>query len=255
MSGHLDREALGGLAMLDERDPERVSADEHAASCAACRAELDRARRALGLLDALPAPPAPRREMLVALEERLVAEVQRGLERASLTRPVAVAVIGAMVGTVLLARTRATDAGSLLEAGLVFAAALIAVVLGTRARGARGLAVAGALVGLDALFALATSSAGGLAPAVGVKCITIELVASLAPLGVAYFRERRAPVSDPGAFAAAAAAGAFAASGGLHLTCPEHGAAHLFAFHVVGVALAALLGYATGIRVQRARAR
>jgi hypothetical protein len=83
-------------------------------------------------------------------------------------------------------------------------------------------------------------------PAIGVKCILIELIAASLPLATTAFLVFRGRVaSGAWRFAAAAGLGALAGQAALHLTCPVATAnKHLFAFHCGGILLAALMGLA-----------
>jgi hypothetical protein len=122
---------------------------------------------------------------------------------------------------------------------VAFLIAAAAVVLACMNRvGTRAVLVA---LATSAAFALAAASTHLLAPAIGVKCTLLELVAASLPW-LAY-RFAAGPSRARPASAAVASAGALAGHAALHLTCPvPHADAHLLVFHFGGVVLAALLG-------------
>ncbi len=105
---------------------------------------------------------------------------------------------------------------------------------------------AGAAVALSGIFSRLMGSGGMPSPAIGIKCVLIELIAASLPLATTAFLvvRRRAP-NSAWRFSAAVALGALAGHAGLHLMCPVRTASpHLFAFHTGGVFLAAMVGLA-----------
>src|SRR5262249_50913859 len=106
--------------------------------------------------------------------------------------------------------------------------------------------IAGAAVVLSGIFSALMGSAGMLAPAIGIKCVLIELIAASLPLAsTAFLVVTRRVAGGPWLFSAAAALGGLAGHPGIHLTCPARTASpHLFAFHTGGVVLAAMVGFA-----------
>jgi anti-sigma factor RsiW len=90
----------------------------------------------------------------------------------------------------------------------------------------------------------------------GIMCLGMELMAGLLPLGavMALVWRGRRPITS-GVHAFVAGAGALVGQSSLHFTCPEDGLrTHLLAFHLGGVLLAMLLGFAAG-RAQQALGR
>jgi len=234
------------LAALPEADPERKLAVEHARTCPACAAALAEGERVIATIDRMTLPP-PSDLALKRASEAILRELgERPGLLARLWRSGRTALIGALpiVGAwavaVALAKHRAGDRASWLWSTTVALCASILASAGLEALGA------GAAVALSGIFSGLIGSGGMLSPAIGVKCVLIELIAASLPLGTTAFLviAGRAP-SSPWRFSAAAALGAFAGHAGLHLTCPVHTASpHLFAFHTGGVILAAMVGLA-----------
>lgn len=236
------RAGSAGLAALAPTDPERVAAWEHARSCAGCAAALREGEALLQLIDAgLPAAdlsPATLRRLETAVMTAIEAEATAdGLPR---WRPaLAAVVLGTFLLLTLLSRNRAMDPPSLWAAAI--AAILAAAVAGFARKGvspAVGLGL-GSLI-----FALWAGTGTGLIPLVGLKCLAIELAAAAVPFAIAALSRGALPrPASPGPAAAVAAAAALGGQAALHLTCPAaHQLPHLLAFHVMGVALAALIG-------------
>lgn len=251
MSAHLDDDLLAGLDALSADDSQRREADAHLASCEPCRVRLDESRRVLAALDVVPIDAADA-VRIAQIHGRVVAEMRRGRTPALALAAAIATCVGAVVLT-SIARHRSDSATHWAEA-VVFLAIAIAVVAATSWKRdvARLLAVVVAAVGL----AVVAGGAPGLSPMVGIKCVLLEQVAAMFPLGVAAFVLRRggAP-SSPLVLAVSASAGALAGMAALHLTCPAHAESpHLFAFHVGGVVLAAMLGWASSrlVAVRRA---
>jgi hypothetical protein len=108
-------------------------------------------------------------------------------------------------------------------------------------------------IAVSALFALFDAKGHGLAWAVGVECLLIEVGTAAVAVGVAALViENRAGVGRAPAYAALAAWSAVVAQVYLHFRCPVgHEAAHLVVFHLGGVVLAMLFGPPLGARVAR----
>lgn len=199
--------------------------------------------------DAHPAP-APAPDVLARIEAQVVdrlaadraAGAPLGLGRWTGWMPAlaAAAIWVLMAGRHLHAGTDPVQAaGSLGLAGIGIAALAVGVAF---ARGRVGNVVLATVLGASAAFALVASS--GLGPLVGAKCGAVELGASAVPLGlVGMLYAYRGLRPGPLRFAIVGAAGALTAQAAVELGCPAgSGAVHMLAFHVGGVAVAALVG-------------
>ena len=236
------RAKAAGIAALPEGDPEREEYLAHARECPGCAEELRKNEKVLRALDAarLPTPSAQalRRAAAPVLAE-LLPPLPRGAWAAR-----GGAAIAAFALLLLVARHRDAEG---------WTAAILIAALASALAATAGVLRAGALVAVAAAaaFALAAGGApgfalagqmGGLAPRVGAECLLAELLAAGLPFAAAAWTFRRSPRA--GSLAQAAAAGALAGQAALHLGCPAHAqAAHLWVFHVGGVALAALAGW------------
>jgi hypothetical protein len=227
------------VAALPPGDPEREAYLAHASSCPGCMEELRKSEKLLRLIESVP-PPAPSAAALRRASAPIVAELR---PRGAWAARAGAALLGFAV-LVLVARHR--DAES-------WAPALLVAALSAALAATAGALRAGAIVAVAAAaaFAIAAGGApgfalagqmGGLVPGLGLECFIAELVSAALPFTAAIFVYRRDP--RPGALAQAAAAGALAGMAALHLGCPAHThAAHLWVFHVGGVAVAALAGW------------
>ena len=228
------------LASLPPEDPERANAEAHAASCASCERALRQGAQLLALvkseLRAVPSSEALRRAERGILDE---------MDRERPGTPVRVRVLAsfgaavAFAGMIATARHAPHDLASWVVAGGV--ASLAALLAALASEGAR---TALAAIGSSLALALLASSGDGLFAKIGAKCLALELGCALVPFALFAAARGLAPrPASPGASAALAGAAALAGQAALHLSCPVHGAMpHLFAFHVAGVVLAALLG-------------
>jgi len=233
------------LMALPPGDPQREAALAHARGCPDCDRELRKASQLVESVDAHLALPPLGEAALARAEQRALAALDfleapsRWSERIVLGAS-GLAVFGVLVA---IAKNRAMDGPSV--AAAVAVAVLAALFAGQMRSPGAGLVVV-ASCAASAAFAALASSATGLVPLVGVKCVAIELFAAAWPLGAAALAKDlvRRPGS-PWATAALAASGALAGQAALHLTCPVRFAEpHLAVFHAGGVLLAALLGAA-----------
>ena len=226
------------LVTLPDGDADRAEADNHARCCDACTDALAEARAILQLLDRHGAPAPPSEAALRRARAHIAADM-RGAGGAGRVLPALAAAAG-FVLVALLAKHRVTDPIALALAGLGLAAAALRAA-GMPWRSWLGL---GVTLVASAVFAAVVGGPGELDATVGVKCVLLEAVAGSLPLATTAFLlwRRQAPYGAM-VFACAAAAGALAGHAALHLTCPRRlELPHLFAFHVAGVALAALIG-------------
>ena len=236
---HIEAQSMA-LASLPAGDPERAAAEEHATGCTGCARALRQGSQLLAMVKAelQPAPSA----MALHRAERSVLEQ---MDREAPAAPGRTRLLGAsgaalaFAALIAAARHLPHDPASWVVAG---AAASLAALLAALAP--EGLRTAVAAVGSSLALALLASSSSGLFAAIGIKCLAFELACALLPFGLFAVARGAAPrPASPGAAAALAASAAFAGQAALHLSCPVHDALpHLLAFHVAGVALAALLG-------------
>lgn len=107
---------------------------------------------------------------------------------------------------------------------------------------------------LSVLLAWLEGEPGGLSPRLGLECLLFENVVAVAPFALtAYLGVRGRIPLVPLNLAAVSMAGALVGQLVLTVRCEAHGTPHLFAFHVLGVALAAALGYAASSGLLRLR--
>jgi hypothetical protein len=242
------REVSLALVALPRDDSERASADAHARGCPACARALAEARALLRLVDRHGAPAAPSPAVLRRTADRVVADLRGG---GAPRVWAAIATIAGFVLVALLARDRFTDPATLAIAtlGAVAAAAGAAMLPLHRWTG-----VAIALVA-SALFAAALGERGEPLAMGGMTCLALELMAASLPLATtAVLVWRRRASAGPLVFSCVAAVGALAGQAGLHITCEARfDAPHLLAFHVGGVALAALAGWLVSLTLRRMR--
>jgi hypothetical protein len=251
--GHIQARAAY-LAALPAADAERKLAFEHARSCSACAKALAEGERVISLIDSLPPPPPPTELALQRASEAILRELApardlRGrwdMVRALLS---AIPIAAGWAIAVALAKHRVADRASWFwSVAIALSASVVGIVRLNAFLGVARLnaAAAGAAAVLSGIFSAMMGSAGMFSPAIGIKCVVIELIAASLPLSsTAFLVITRRVAGGPWLFSAAAALGALAGHAGLHLTCPVHTASpHLFAFHTGGVILAAMVGLA-----------
>jgi hypothetical protein len=253
-----------GLVALPGDAPERVSAEEHARSCADCTRALAEGQRLLAALDgALASMPAPSPAALARAAAPVLAELDAGHAVAAaragagrLAAAVAAAVVGAWALPLALARAPiATGAPFGLSVALAALAALASV-----ATVRWGGPVAAVFPALSALTAFLVGTGRALEPAVGLHCASVEAMTA-AGAGVAAWLAARAlakasPRSDRADVAVAAVGGgALAGHAALHLACPAATELpHVLVFHTGPVALAVALALLAAAAVKRAAA-
>ena len=237
------RERAALVAALPEGDPDRAEFLAHAKGCAECAQALREGEKLQAMLGRVSLPP-PTPEALSRAREAVLAEM-----KPSWLLQAAAAIPGFFVPLLI---ARHLDA-----AGWTFA--LLTLAVATLLAASAGALRAGAVVVLAASagFALAAGGVPGMPQAKDfatgeLMCPLLELIAAALPLAAAAWLYRKNP--RPGALAQAAAAGALAGQAALDLACPgAHLAEHLWPFHVGGVLVALLLGYALegGLRSAR----
>jgi len=242
---HICQQALA-LVALAHGEGELREAREHARACADCAQALHEAERLLALVDAELAPSPPSAETLLRAERAVQLELDRQpagtLRAARVVAAVATFSAGAALAGPLARHHPHLEASSAaLGAGAAMTAAALAWLgVSRRAAGAAFAACAASLV----VAALASGSLG-LFAAVGVHCLALELFTAAWPLAALAAAGGLSSSTSSWTTAALASAGALAGQAALNLTCPERSAApHLLAFHVGGVVLAAVAGWA-----------
>jgi hypothetical protein len=242
---HIRQQALA-LVALARGEQELKEAREHGRTCAECAQALDAAARMLTLVDAELAPSPPSAEALLRAARAVELEMERppgrSLRAARVAAAVATISAGAAMASPLARHHHPLDASSVaLGAGAALTAAALAWLgVGRRAASA---ALAACVVSL-AVAALASGSLG-LFAAVGVHCLALELFTAAWPLAALAPAGGLSSSTSGWTTAALASAGALAGQAALHLTCPVRSATpHLLAFHLSGVLLAAVAGWA-----------
>src|SRR5260370_20277573 len=245
---HVRQQALAFVA-LARGERELTEAWEHARTCARCATALHEGERMLALVDAELAPSPPSSEALLramrAVELELELELDGRLARSLQTARMAVAVATISAGAALagpFARHHYLDASS---AALAAVAAWTAAVLAWLGVGRRTAVAALAACAVSLVVAAMASGSIGLFAAVGVHCLALERFTAAWPLAALAAAGGLSSSTSGWTTAALASAGALAGQGALHLTCPERSATpHLLAFHLGGVVLAAVAGWA-----------
>ncbi len=219
----ISRQALM-LVALARGERELKEAWAHARSCAGCARQLHLAERMLVMVDAELAPSPASAVALLRAKKAVDLELNRRPAPSpwAARAAAAAATIGAAAALAgPLARHRHhVDAESVV---LGSAAAVTAATLAWLGVGSR----------------LAAAALAACAASLAVAAVSCWPLAALAATG------GLSPSTSRWSTAALAAAGALAGQAALHLACPERSAApHLLAFHVGGVMLAALAGWA-----------
>lgn len=254
MSAHLTPEDLSLAAMLGEPEPVHAS---HLRDCRACSEALVDAQKTLGVLDELQEVSRVDDLVLARVEASLLAQmtpsaselVSAPLRANALQSTLALVLPIGLFG--LLAVTATSRHGALPEQVAAFALAAAAGLLALMALRLEraGRITTTLMLAASAVFALADAGvgagAGTLAVAVGVKCVAIEVGASVAALAAARLAFGAALGRHAQRWAACAASGALAGQASLALTChaPE-AMLHSVTFHLGGVVVAVLLGVA-----------
>lgn len=234
------------LAALPETDPERELALAHARSCAACAEALAEGERTIALIDGLPPPPPPTELTLRRASEPILRELDARLADARLRPETALiwasSILAGWSVAVALAKHRAEDRASWFWSATILFASVVGIG-GILRFDALSTAAA---VAISGIFSSILGHEGMLFPAIGIKCVLIELIAASLPLATtAFLVVSRRVASGAWRFSAAGALGALAGQAALHLTCPVSDVRpHLLTFHTGGVLLAALMGLA-----------
>jgi hypothetical protein len=234
------RDQAACIALLPDSDPARQAALEHAAGCDDCRAELERAEKAMKLLDLDQSGEPPDGAL-----ERVAAAVRarQGHVGLWLGAGVLVAAVGVDVAERVLGDRTVIDFGWLWPSAIVLVSiALIGAMLAPRGRAG----ILGLLIGAAALFPLLTLTSNSV-DRDGALCFGLELASAGLPLLIAAVlvgtRRMRASALS---FAIASAAGALAGEGAAQMTCPYRVPHHLFAYHVGAMIVAACVGALIG---------
>ncbi len=238
---HICQQALALVASA-RGEREMREAREHARTCAGCAQALHDAERMLALIDAEWAPSPPSAEALLRAGRAVELELDRQPARSLRAARVAAAVATISAGAALTRHYHHLNASS---AALGAGAALTAAALAWFGVGRRAASAAFAACAVSLVVAALSSASPGLFAAVGVHCLAIELFTAGWPLAALAAAGGLSSSTSGWTTAALAAAGALAGQAALHLTCPERSATpHLLAFHLGGVVLAAVAGWA-----------
>ncbi len=231
------RERAALAAALPEDDPDRVEFLAHAKGCAECDQRFREGEKLQRMLAQVSLPP-PSPEALQRTREAVLAA-----SRPSWLLNAAAAIPGFFVPLLIAHHLDAT--------GWTFA--IVTLVAATALAASAGALRAGAVVVLAASagFAFAAGGVPGMPVASDFAlgeflCPALELVAAAIPVAAVWRFPRAIPQ--------AAAAGALAGQASLNVVCPAaHLASHLWPFHVGGVLVAILIGYALEGRLISAR--
>jgi hypothetical protein len=241
MSSHIADRA-GFLAALSPDDPERITAEEHVRSCAACRDAFDEGHRLIALLGAAVPLDAPSPELVRRAAAAIEDEISSERRAARLLRWCGAGTV-ALVWALQLAYGHdkmRLDARSLPISLCVLGVALVAVTFVDRQR---RLAI-GTMLVTSALFAYLVGELPELDARAGVECTLCEVVAAAIPwFLVSSFAKWKHILLDRATTVAVAVAGALASQAAQRLTCvAPHANPHLLVFHLGGVLLAFALG-------------
>jgi len=247
------------LAALPKEDPVRRLAFDHARGCPACEAALAEGERTIALVDQLPLPPPPTEFALKQASGPILRELEAQSgpsgRRTNLGATLiwGTSIVAGWCVAVTLAKHRAEERASWLWSVAILCVSLFG--LGGIIRFPAP--VTASAVAISGVLSSILGRDGGFFPAVGVKCVAIELIAASLPLmSTAMLALRGREFPGTWRFSATAALGALAGQAGLHLTCPVASARpHLLAFHTGGILLATLLGVAVATTVDRTLAK
>jgi hypothetical protein len=243
--------------------PARLAAEAHAASCERCGLAFAEARALVTLLDELPPLPPPDPAVLARVAEvvwdsppepafahahahALAGEsppVPDALRFPVVAAAVTVGLVSAALGG--FAKRKSADPAVFREASFALVVATVAVLTARAGRGWSFAAVLGGSVALVLAAGAESSGLGALSPAIGVKCLLLELVAAALPFAVlaTLVVKRRFP-PDRIVYVTIAMSGALGGHAMLDLSCPERAATlHLAVFHLGGVVLAGFFGW------------
>jgi len=239
------RESLA-LVALARGERELKEAWAHARSCARCAEQLHWAERMLVMVDAELAPSPPSTEALLRAKGAIELELDRRPAMSSRAARAAAAIAtlgaGAALAGPLARHHHHLDAGSVVFSA---AAAVTAAALAWLGIGRRPAVAALGACAISLVVAVVPSASPGLFAPVGVHCLALELFTAAWPLAALAAAGGVSSSTSRWSTAALAAAGALAGQAALHLTCPERSAGlHLLAFHLGGVMLAAVAGWA-----------
>ena len=240
---HLDPDEVAGIAMLEDRDPERVRAEAHAAGCPACEALLASASLQLALLDQLAEPPAPSAEALRRARDAVHARLHRPPAVESIALVSLLALAGFVLPLLVLPHVAAIP-------WLLTVVALAAVIGRTAMALAKGTprdAGMALFFALGIAAVMAVLDADGDSGGHGVNCALLELGTALLPAGTALALAHTGRLDPtPLSMAAVAASGALAGQLALHALCADRELTHLIPFHLGAVIVAALIGGLAG---------
>lgn len=231
------------LAALPLTDSERVEADAHAMSCAACARRLRSGARLLDMVsEELRAEPAGFSDA----EQAVLAAWDREQRRPSWRSRLGVPVTALAVFAALVAGAQHLE-GDVVSWAIAVAAAAIAALAPVAAE-KRTLPI---VLGASALMLLLAMSGGAIPNGhSGLACMGLEIACALAPIAVWCAAGAGAMIESASSRAALAAAMALAGQAALHLSCPVRGVAVHLGFHFAGVFIAAAL--ATQLHPRRA---
>src|SRR5262249_26870869 len=144
----------------------------------------------IAMLDKLPPPPPPTEAALRRVSEQIRRDLELARSPPERSRASArklfllvVPILAAWALAVGPAKRRAMDSASWFWS----AAILVASIVGIAGLMRLNAAVTGAAVVLSGAFSALMGSGGMLSPAIGVKCIMIELIAASLPLATTAF--------------------------------------------------------------------
>ena len=243
---HLDPDEVAGIAMVEDRDPERVRAEAHAAGCPACEALLASASSQLALLDQLAEPPAPSAEVLRRARDAVHAQLpaQHGPPA---VESIALVSLLALAGFVLPLLVLPHVAAIPWLLTLVALAAVIGRTAMALAKGTPRDAGMALFFALGIAAVMAVLDADGDSGGHGVNCALLELGTALLPAGAALALARTDRLDPtPLSMAAVAASGALAGQLALHALCADRELTHLIPFHLGAVIASALIGGLAG---------